>query len=409
MSQHAARGCARLEGIPQVGRGALDPSLREHVAGCPVCSATVRAVEYARAAAPARAPRPEQVEAMRQKLRTALARAVPPPASRRLRRPLLAAFSAAVLAAGVLWVVGSPAGDAPASLVRLSPHAGARFSQESSPAEETITLQAGTLEVEAPGPGPRIRVRVGGDQIVTESATFSVTAGWEHTEVEVSQGTLAVLPAAGAPRIFAAGDRWEETSPAASVAASPPAITAAPAPAPLRETPAAPRPAAKPAPRAPAAHGEAASLATPTAPTPSSAPAAVVPDGEIAFREGVDALRVGDFSTAEARFARAAEGGSLAEEASFWRAVALTRAGRSDEAREALTSFLARYPGAARAGEAHAALGWALLAAGDRAGAAQQFTAAQGDSSAAVRDNAARGLRQLEALRSATQPAPTGE
>jgi TolA-binding protein len=114
----------------------------------------------------------------------------------------------------------------------------------------------------------------------------------------------------------------------------------------------------------------------------------------VAFDDGWHALRAGDPKRAAISFAAAAEAapsGPLAEDARFWHAVALGRA-RDDQARGALEAFLIAYPSSAHAGEASVMLGWILLDAGDRDGAARRFESAGRDRSERVRDGAARGL-----------------
>ena len=99
---------------------------------------------------------------------------------------------------------------------------------------------------------------------------------------------------------------------------------------------------------------------------------------------------------AAAAFARAADaGGELAEDASFWRAVALRRAGHTDAALAAFVAFLERYARSARAGEAAVAAGWLELDAGRTDAAAAHFRAAVDDPAPRVRASAADGLRAV--------------
>ena len=117
-------------------------------------------------------------------------------------------------------------------------------------------------------------------------------------------------------------------------------------------------------------------------------------DVETEFARGWTALRTGDFHTAAEAFGRAAgaKDSQLAEDALFWRGVALDRAGRFGPARQALTDFLTRYPDSERKGEASAVLGWLLLHAGERQEARDRFTAALGDPADRVRNSARSGL-----------------
>jgi TolA-binding protein len=121
---------------------------------------------------------------------------------------------------------------------------------------------------------------------------------------------------------------------------------------------------------------------------------------ERAFDEGFAALRTGDASTAAAAFDRAAAGtGGIAEDASFWRGVALRRAGRPGEALQAFLAHLARYPSSPRAGEAAVAAGWLELDGGSIASAVAHFELAAKDPVARVRASAADGLRAAAAPR----------
>lgn len=117
-------------------------------------------------------------------------------------------------------------------------------------------------------------------------------------------------------------------------------------------------------------------------------------EAEIAFARGWSALQTGDFSIAAEAFGRVTSGKdtALAEDALFWRGVALDRAGRFEPARQVLATFLARYPDSDRKGEASVILGWLLVRSGDRADARVRFTAALQDPAERVRSSARAGL-----------------
>jgi TolA-binding protein len=115
---------------------------------------------------------------------------------------------------------------------------------------------------------------------------------------------------------------------------------------------------------------------------------------ERAFMEGFAALRSGDAHAATLAFERAAtDSGGIAEDASFWRAVALRRDGRSGDALRAFAGFLDRFPGSPRKGEAAVALGWLELQQGQTDVAAAHFRLAVDDPAHRVRASAADGLR----------------
>jgi len=117
-------------------------------------------------------------------------------------------------------------------------------------------------------------------------------------------------------------------------------------------------------------------------------------DAGSAFARGWTALRAGDFQAAAEAFDRAAvaRDSQLAEDAYFWRGVALDRAGRFAAASQALTVFLARYPDSDRRGEASVILGWLLVHAGQPQQAHELFSAAVGDPAERVRGSARAGL-----------------
>jgi outer membrane protein assembly factor BamD (BamD/ComL family) len=113
-------------------------------------------------------------------------------------------------------------------------------------------------------------------------------------------------------------------------------------------------------------------------------------------------LRAGRVGTAAAAFERAAlaaPGTPLAEDATFWQAVALRRDGRRAPASRVLATFIERYPRSPRAGEAAVILGWLLLDDGDLAGAERRLTAAARDPVPKVRDSARAGLAEVSRRR----------
>lgn len=136
-----------------------------------------------------------------------------------------------------------------------------------------------------------------------------------------------------------------------------------------------------------------------------TAPKTAILPAERAFMDGWTALRQGRHQVAAACFTRAAEqsGGatsvSLQEDARYWRAVALARAGQHAPAIVALRDFLRQHPRSARAGEATVILGWQLLRAGQLDEAQRCFAAAASDPHSAIRDNARSGLAAVAARR----------
>ena len=87
--------------------------------------------------------------------------------------------------------------------------------------------------------------------------------------------------------------------------------------------------------------------------------------------------------------------GSLADEASFWRATSLARGGHTDEALPAFEEFLGTYRSSPRRGEAATILGWLLIDAHRPAEAAPLLRGAADDPDAKVRKSARDGLDVL--------------
>lgn len=104
---------------------------------------------------------------------------------------------------------------------------------------------------------------------------------------------------------------------------------------------------------------------------------------------------MGDHAAAAAAFERAATaapGGSLTEDAWYWRAVSLARGGQAAAARAAFAAFLEHYRASPRAPQASTMLGWLLFDVGDLDAAAQRFGVAADAAAPTVRDSARKGL-----------------
>jgi TolA-binding protein len=126
---------------------------------------------------------------------------------------------------------------------------------------------------------------------------------------------------------------------------------------------------------------------------------------ERAFMDGWTALRKGRHQAAAESFALAAEqnkdttNAALVEDARFWRAVALARAGQHQPAVAALREFLRHHPTSVRFGEARVILGFQLLREGQLDEAQRCFESAQQDSHSQIRDSARSGLAAVAARR----------
>ncbi|MBI5487480.1 MAG: FecR domain-containing protein [Deltaproteobacteria bacterium] len=423
-----------------------DEVLRRHLAACPACAAGWHAME--RVAELARGlPEGQPTGERREDVRTALlatSAAVSGAAPSRRRWPWIAAGGLALVAAAVAgaWLTGGHGGGARRAAVgagarRATVGAGARratvhaqphasFVLVGTQPDELVRLAHGTLTVEVSplAPGERFRVVTADAEVEVRGTAFDVVAADDRlVAVRVFRGHVEVRPAGRAEVALGAGQRWEVPAMLATATATVPTeSTRTGAAAPVAEAPgasvassdrvsalSAPDPRTvrevrreRPA-RAAAADGAAAGadVQRPPLVTASSGPA------EAAFDEGWRALRDGDPAGAAEAFGRAAAAGTgapLAEDAAFWRAVALGRAGRDAEAAGALAIFLDRYPSSPRVGEASAMYGWILLELGELDAAEARFRAAAGDRVPAVRGGAQRGLEAVAGARDAGTP-----
>ncbi|MEQ8276247.1 MAG: tetratricopeptide repeat protein [Deltaproteobacteria bacterium] len=162
---------------------------------------------------------------------------------------------------------------------------------------------------------------------------------------------------------------------------------------------------AEPAPPSPAARDDASARAPkggddPSAEAPSAPAADARPrsDAELAFERGWSAFRAQDLDDAARAFAKVeqiAPSSALAEDAAYWRAIALLRAKR-EEALQALRAFVARHPKATRAPEVWVLLGWSELARSNVDAARDAFVRGRAEGGPAVRAEADRGLAAID-------------
>jgi TolA-binding protein len=352
------------------------------------------------------AHRPDPVRAER--VRTAILAAAPgiAQARPRRRRPVVvaaAALSIAVAAAAIaIWAFaerGSGAVDRlTPSIARrghVRPDSGADWSRATPAPDEIVRLREGaiSIDVAALAAGERFRVVVGDAEIEVRGTSFDVAAHEDRlASVTVSRGTVEVRPTGRPVVVLAAGDRW----PSERAAITPIGSNGTPPPQPPPPQPSQPPPPSLD--RAVASHDPKRSAR----PQPVVSPP--VAHGEAEFRAGWDALRAGDPALAARSFAaarRAAKGGAIAEDAHFWEAMSLGRAGRADAAIDSLAGFLEAYPRSSRAGEAAAKLGWLQLEAGDLDAAQRAFERATDDRVPKVRESARSGLQAVERRRAA--------
>jgi TolA-binding protein len=299
---------------------------------------------------------------------------------------------------------------------------GARFAAGSPGPDEVVRLEDGMIavEVEPLGPGERFRVIVGDAEIEVRGTAFDVTARDDHlVDVTVHHGRVEVRPRGGPMTTLVANQAWHapEVREAALARGSPAreeAADGAPRSPLARNEPSGPRDAARPPrsvappvirpsrarPAAASEHDDVTGDAAPRELTVSDhpKPAPARPPEELAYDDGWAAMRTGNFARAATSFARVfivAPDSSLAEDATFWHAVALARGGRRAEAINAFRDFLELQRRSTHAGEASAMLGWILLEAHDRDEAARRFRDAAGDPNPAVSTSARAGLAAL--------------
>lgn len=419
-----------------------------HLAACGACRADVEAQRRLAALAgslPAPEVSADRVDAVRTAVLAAVCAPPAPPRAwpRRAAAVGAAAAAAALIAAGV-WhgrgALGPPPAPRAAAPAAVQAHPGARFAQAGGPPDQIVRLSEGTLTVSVSpmGPGERFRVIVGGAEVEVRGTAFDVTARADRLlEVRVHRGRVAVRPDGASEVLLQPGERWsalEEpaAAPAAPAtplaaasaepprAAPPPRVKAPPAPRLLSRSEAR-RPAPMAAPVAVAVEPRAALAAAPPGGAPSRAGPAQGPEAdppapaqaqglspaEEAFEQGFALLRSGAPAEAAYFFERAARSSgaeTLGEDASYWRAVALGRAARAEEAARAFRSFLDAFPGSNRSGEAEAILGRLLLSQGDAAGARLLFQAASNDAAPRVRKAAMDGLELTRELIPESEP-----
>jgi TolA-binding protein len=128
-------------------------------------------------------------------------------------------------------------------------------------------------------------------------------------------------------------------------------------------------------------------------------PAAARPTADqLAYNDAWTALRGAQFAVAAAAFTKAlvaAPEGALADDARFWRAVALARGHAAGSAMTAFRELVDEHPGSTHAGEASAMLGWLLVDAKRLDEARERFAAATNDPSPKVRASAQAGIDAL--------------
>jgi hypothetical protein len=214
---------------------------------------------------------------------------------------------------------------------------GAAFERRGPDSDQIVRVTEGTiaLEVEHLAPGQRFRVVIGDAELEVRGTRFEVSVEHDRLRVvRVIEGRVELRHERLPIQALGPGERWEAPARAGE--------SAAPAPSLANES--ASPPSSRVARRDPSTSAEVTENGPPRA--------------EKQFQEGFEAMRQGDSARAAAAFEASVRAGdsAVAEDAAFWRAVALSKSGDRDKAVTALRAFLAAYPGSARADQARTLL-----------------------------------------------------
>lgn len=416
-----ARRCPPGWELTRAASDGVDPHVERHIKRCERCAAEYQSLRDlpGRLSAVLSAPQKMNVgwrDAMGVRLRLS-AQSLRPGRRRRVRLWVVASVSVVLMAIvaiasivspeirrAVVWrVVSRPAPtlstESRASIRAIGP---ARFMRAQLPPDELVRLDEGTLELEVTPlhASERFRVITGDAEVEVRGTSFKVSAA-EHllTAVHVWRGRVEVRSRDGAFAELDAGDGWIRGSRAGAAAQNLEAeqanSTSAHGSGGLTSS--------SPPQRRPQRKAPSASAAN-RPPLPSFNPAPAPRDQQqldlgVSFAHAWVLLRRGDAKKAAAEFEqveRLARGLDLEEDALYWRAVAVGRAGDPAGARRLYGEFVDRFPRSGRAGEAASALGWLLLDADETRAARRAFERAAVDPSPHVRSNAQEGLRRTQ-------------
>jgi ferric-dicitrate binding protein FerR (iron transport regulator) len=389
-----------------------DRALQEHLDACPACAreaAATRMLADLGRELPDGAPSEESVAAIRHALLASASDGIIGNARARKRYwiPVAAAASIA-LAVGVVLLAHGPSEPLPQKVAtgearRALVHAqkGADHVLLGSQPDEIVRLTEGTIavEVEKLGAKERFRVVTGDAEVEVRGTAFDVTAANDVlVGVRVWSGMVEVRPRGREVVLLAPGEQWQvpEGDRDEGVRTVEAAVS--------QGTPSWERSVRTGVNRDRLANDSSAGAVDPRGTReeagaggggPGSGPP--TEPAEAAFNAGWDALRLGRPAEAAKLFGRAADlgrGEAMIEDAVFWRAVALDRAGAHGPAADGMREFLQRFPSSVRRGEVSVMLGWKLLASGDPAGARVLFESALSDPVHWVRASAARGASE---------------
>jgi TolA-binding protein len=358
-------------------------SLERHFTSCSACTEQRRLLGTIRDSI--REPIPEATPLAHQRARGALLRrAADLGANAHLDRGMrgrLATFAVAAafvfIALGVGWSWGRSS--APVATVSARPAVAtmetsivpandARFERARSGGLDTVTLSSGTLAISAGAPksGERFLVKTEDAELESKDSAFRVDADNGKIRSVVVERGMVDVRYAGFVAVIPAGGSWHASD------AKTASLTEAPAPAPQATsggaapdsaqhdaahdatTPAPPKSSASVAfaePARPSARaGNAPHEATAVAVLPSASTQATVlppPAPRNDFSNAMRALERGEYDAAAntlTEFATAHPNDARADDAEYMRAIALQRAGRTDDAIAAARAYLAKWP-----------------------------------------------------------------
>ena len=319
--------------------------------------------------------------------------------ARRRRRILAVVVAAAASLAAVMLAARGPL--PPPSVVAthprrgvVHPHEGAQFTLAAQPPDEIVRLRDGVIDIDVDPLmlGERFRVVVGADEVEVHGTSFQVVAAADRlVSVRVVHGRVEVRRIGAPPAFVIGGGAWHSTTVTGLESPAPPPTASVATTLPNRSSPPGrlPRGVIRPP-------GSSALDAVAQPPASTTAVPHRANPQEVAFARGWEAMGQGELGQAAASFQRAialAPDGALAEDATFWHAVAVARLHRSSDAIGAFRAFLDGFPTSTRAGEASAMLGWLLIEAHELDEARLRFRAAENDPNADARASAQKGLQ----------------